>query len=101
MNDDMMIDWIAQRLSTKTDYHPSHKYAIVEFHNGLDEVWYRIRRIGFWWNSWYRTYFETDYGWTGTIAEFATQEQATNHLNREKEKYLTKQKRNQIRMIKS
>lgn len=83
-------------LKIKTNYHPNKKYTIVQFQDGLGKVWYKIRYLGWLWNSWHKTYVETDYGWTPAVATFESKEAAKKHLDREKERYLVRLKRNQI-----
>lgn len=88
-----MID---KELSTKTNYHPNNKYTIVQFKDGCGKVWYKIRYPGWLWSAWHKIYVETYYGWTPFVATFESKEEATEHLNLEKERYLARLKRNQI-----
>lgn len=75
-------------LSERSSYNPNHKYKTVKFTNGLGKTWYHIKRAGFLWDSWYKLYYNTEYGWTPNIPEFDSEESAIAHLKREKEKYI-------------
>jgi hypothetical protein len=83
-------------MATKTNYRPSNKYTIIQFQDGLGKVWYKIRHLGWLWDSWYRIYYETEYGWTPYIPQFDSKEEAIEHLNLEKERYLVRLKRNRV-----
>ena len=69
-------------------YRPNKKYKIVEFTNGLGEKWYNIQTIGYLWNSWFKIYYETDYGMCGFIPDFVSETEAIDYLKIEKIKYL-------------
>ena len=71
----------------RSDYHPKHKYKIVQFTNGLGKTWYKIKIVGYLWDSYYKIYHNTEYGWTPYIIDFDSEQEALDHLKREKEQY--------------
>lgn len=71
----------------RSDYRPKRNYRIVQFVNGLGKTWYKIKIVGYLWDSYYKMYYNTDYGWTGFIPYFDSEQEALDHLKRDKETY--------------
>lgn len=71
----------------RSDYHPKRNYKIVQFVNGLGQTWYKIKIVGYLWDSYYKMYHNTDYGWTGFVPYFDSEQEALDHLKRDKETY--------------
>lgn len=88
-----------KRLSIKSQYKLKSKYKIIKFQNGLGETWCKIQIQGWFFNRWFKCWYNTDYGWTPFIPSFGSEEEAEEFLRKEHYEQVKNNLRNNIQII--